>query len=84
MGRFCLSLLRREGLEAEGFIVSGKPDLDKIDAIPVISIVDMDLGADSDVGIVITVVKPEMKMQMIELMSERQFDNYFEFWELED
>ena len=84
MGRFCLSLLRREGLETEGFIVSGKPDLDKIDAIPVISIVDMDLGADSDVGIVITVVKPEMKMQMIELMSERQFDNYFEFWELED
>ncbi len=84
MGKFCLSLLRKEGMKAEGFLVSGKPDSDKIDAIPAISILNMDLSDNLDVGIVITVAKPEIKMQMIEMLREKNFDNYFEFWKMDD
>ncbi len=84
MGRFCLSLLRREGLEAKGFIVSSKPDSDKIDALPVMSIEDIDLSSSFDTGVIITVANPKMQVQMIKKLSEKNFSNYLEFWKLNE
>lgn len=82
MGRFCLSLLRREGLEVEGFIVSSQPESEMIDALPVMFIDNVDLLGDLDTGVVITVAKPKMKMQIIEKLKEKKISNYIEFWNL--
>lgn len=84
MGRFCLSLLRREGLEAEGFIVSSRPDVEMIDALPVMSIENIDLSGDADTGVVVTVTKPETKMQMLGKLHEKKINNYIEFWKLNE
>ena len=84
MGRFCLSLLRREGLEAEGFIVSSHPELEMIDALPVISIENMDLLDDPDLGVVVTVAGQEMKIQIIGKLHEKKISNYIEFWKLNE
>lgn len=84
MGRFCLSLLRREGLGAEAFIVSGRPQSETLDALPVVSVETIDLSNRPDVGVVVAVAGPEMKMQIIGKLREKRVSNYIEFWKLSE
>lgn len=79
-GRFCLALLRHAGVKVEGFIVSSQPDMEMVEVLPVIMLQNIDFLSDSDIGVVITVVKEEERVRIVEKLRERKFSNYLELW----
>ncbi len=77
-GRFCLSWLRKNGIEPKAFIVSSGKNISDIDKIPVINI--SDYTDDENNGIIVTVVKETPRVQIENILKERKIDNYFIFW----
>lgn len=80
MGRFCLSLLRRMGRDAEAFIISDEPKEAIIDGVPVFPIDNVAGTLNSKIGVVITVAHPIFQNQILDKLKEIGLKNIFVFW----
>lgn len=77
-GRFCLSILRKNGINPTKFIVTTKLEIDKIDDIPVRCIEDVILDNE---GVIISVLNQEIQKEIVEELINRGYNDYFIFWE---
>ncbi len=80
MGRFCLSFLRREGIEPSGFIVTGNVEQYQIDNLSVVNLYQLESDKIDTVGVVITVVAESMQKQMQSVLDNLGIRNYLIFW----
>lgn len=78
MGRFCLSYLRKKGIEPIAFLKS-KDDAEKsVDNLPVVVISEYEHREDN--AIIITVAGKEVQKQMMGVLQARNINHYFVFW----
>lgn len=80
MGRFCLSLLRRMGRDAEAFIITDEPKETIIDGVPVFPIENVAGILSRKTGVVITVAHPIFQNQILVKLKDIGLKNIFVFW----
>lgn len=81
MGRFCYNLLARENLLPVGFIVSAISAESFWGKLPVYSIDE--LGESKNTAIIITVTHSRDQQEIIRALTDREFNNYMVFWDME-
>ena len=79
MGQFCLSLLRKENIQPEGFVVSKGGGVSMVDCIPVIELDRLEHLPGR--AVVITVYALEVQDEIAKLLEERGCRNYIRMWE---
>ncbi|MEH2951336.1 rhamnan synthesis F family protein [Sporofaciens sp. JLR.KK001] len=79
MGQFCLSLLRKENIQPEGFVVSKGGGVSMVDCIPVIELERLEHLPGR--AVVITVYALEVQDEIAKLLEERGCQNYIRMWE---
>lgn len=81
MGRFCYNLLAQENLLPVGFIVSVRSAEIFFGELPVYSIDE--LKDNEHTAIIITVTHSKAQQEIIRALTDRKFDNYMVFWDME-
>ena len=79
MGQFCLSLLRKENIQPEGFVVSKGGGVSMVDCIPVIELDRLEHLPGR--AVVITVYTLEVQDEIAKMLEERGCRNYIRMWE---
>ena len=79
MGQFCLSLLRKENIQPEGFVVSKGGGVSMVDCIPVIELDRLEHLPGR--AVVITVYTLEVQDEIAKRLEERGCQNYIRMWE---
>lgn len=79
MGQFCLSLLRKENIQPEGFVVSKGDGVSMVDCIPVLELDRLEHLPGR--AVVITVYALEVQDEIAKMLEERGCRNYIRMWE---
>ncbi|WP_312107569.1 rhamnan synthesis F family protein [Lachnoclostridium sp.] len=82
VGKFCLSYLRKNGIEPECFLVTRKEQMDSVDFLEVRSITDC-FNIDI-MDIVITPVNQNAQRQIVETLTEININDYYIFWKYDN
>lgn len=82
MGGFCYNILAKNNLLPTGFIVSTMSERSFLGKLPVYSIDELE--GNNNIGIIITVARPKDRKDIICTLMDRRFNNYMEFWDMEE